>query len=574
MAKTFDIGLKSKLKTFAEKFYIDTKTIDEKDWFELFSNYVVVSTTIKEDVDDPNSISTGKSKGIDGISIIVNNRIIKDESDLEKIGEREKLIVRICFIQATTLSSFNSQKFQSFTDEVINFLIGSNYIEPFSDIMTKLFDEEGRFYEQISETPTIDLFFCSGKTNHQLESSELDAEKRKIRSRYDFKFKFNLNDIHFLQADELKAYYEKIDQFLEVQIKFNSEITLTEKPDIQVSFVSVLSFSELKKIIVTDDGKGFLREKLFVENVRSKIENSKVNDEILATLKDDLKRPYFLYMNNGITILCESVKRHELDINKFYIKYPRIINGCQTSHILYDYSLSNPSEADNVEVIAKIISTTNPDLKKDVIYATNNQNAIDRDLETLNEFHSKLEEYFIGRDTFGIYFERLRGQYSEISPQYKVLTKELIAKAYISIILKEPHIMKSNAFSKIEKYRKEGKIFRKSDDEPKLELYYYSGVLYFLMNKILSNNVIQLKSKTMDMHILLACDLKLEKDGKKTVAEKLDFLSDFENVKTLFSEVNLILESQTYLFEARGFYSGLKTKKLIEYFETQYATNI
>lgn len=76
------------------------------------------------------------------------------------------------------------------------------------------------------------------------------------------------------------------------------------------------------------------------------------------------------------------------------------------------------------------------------------------------------------------------------------------------------------------------------------------------------------------MHILLACDLKLEKDGKKTVAEKLDFLSDFENVKTLFSDVNSILESQTYLFDARGFYSGPKTKKLIEYFETQYATNI
>jgi hypothetical protein len=93
------------------------------------------------------------------------------------------------------------------------------------------------------------------------------------------------------------------------------------------------------------------------------------------------------------------------------------------------------------------------------------------------------------------------------------------------------------------------------------------------MNKILSNNVIQLKSKTMDMHILLACDLKLEKDGKESVAEKLDFLSDFENVKTLFSDVNSILESQTYLFEARGFYSGPKTKRLIEYFRTHYGAN-
>lgn len=571
MANAFDIGLKSKLKTFAEKFSIDTSNINEKDWFELFSNYVVVSTIINEDLDDPNSISTGKSKGIDGISIIVNNRIIKDESDLEKIGEKEKLIIRLCFIQATTLSSFSLQKFQSFTDEVINFLNGENNIEPFSDILKKIFDEEGRYYEQISETPSIDLFFCSGKTNHQIQNSELETEKKKILSRNDFDFQFNLNDIHILQTDDLKGYYEKIDKFLEVLVEFNSEITLAEKTDIPVSFVSVLSFSELKKVIVSDEGNGFLREKLFVENVRSKIENSTVNDEILATLNDDSKRPYFLYMNNGITILCERVKRHEVSRNKFYIKHPRIINGCQTSHILYDYYLSKPEEADKVEVMAKIISTTNPDLKKDIIYATNNQNSIDKDLETLNVFHSKLEEYFIGRDTLGIYFERLRGQYSEVTPQYKVLTKELIAKAYISILLKEPHLMKSNAISKIEKYREADKIFNQIEEQS-LESYYYAGALYFLMNNVLSNNIIQLKSKTMDMHILLACDLKLEKDGLSTVVQKLNFVSDFENVKKLFADVNLILESQDYLFEARGFYSSPKTKKLIEYFNTQYGT--
>lgn len=571
MANTFDIGLRSKLKTFSEKFAIDTNIINEKDWFELFSNYIVVSTAINEDFDDPNSISTGKSKGIDGISIIVNNRIIKDESDLEKIGEKESLIIRLCFVQATTLSSFSLQKFQSFTDEVINFLRNDSTIEPFSDILKKIFDEEGRFYEQISDTPTIDLFFCSGKTNHQLQNSELESEKRKIQSRDDFQFQFNLNDIHFLQADELKSYYEKIDGFLEVLVEFNSEITLTEKPDIPVSFVSVLKFSELKKIIISDEGTGFLREKLFVENVRSKIENSTVNDEILSTLNDDVKRPYFLYMNNGITILCERVKRHEVSRNKFYIKHPRIINGCQTSHILYDYYLSNSEEADKVEVMAKIISTTNPNLKKDIIYATNNQNAIDKDLETLNVFHSKLEEYFIGRDILGIYFERLRGQYSEITPQYKVLTKELIAKAYISIILKEPHIMKSNAISKIEKYRGAGKIFNQSN-ETDLETYYYSGSLYYLMNNILSNNIIQLKSKTMDMHILLACDLKLDKDGIISISDKLNFLSDFENVKRLFNDVNSIMEQQDYLFEARGFYSNPKTKRLIEYFNTEYVT--
>ncbi len=572
MASTFDIGLKSKLRTFAEKFSIDTNAINEQDWFELFSNYTVISNILNEDFDDPNSVSAGKSKGLDGIGIIVNNRIIKDESDLEKIGERERLTVRICLIQSTTGSSFSLQKFQSFTDETINFLKCNNIIEPFSDILKKLFDEEGRYVEQMVETPIVDLYFCSGKTNHTLSSVEHECEKKKIRSRNDFDFQFNLNDIYLLQTDELKSYYEKIDKFLEVLVEFNSEIPLAEKPNIPVSFVSVLKFSELKKIIVSDEGKGFLREKLFVENVRSRIENSSVNDDILSTLNDNNKRPYFIYLNNGITILCEQVRRHEVSPNKFYIKHPRIINGCQTSHILFDYYKTNPDEADKTEVIAKIISTTNPDLKKNIIYATNNQNAIDKDLETLNDFHSKLEEHFIGKDSFGIYFERLRGQYSEISPPYKVLTKEIIAKAYISVLLKEPHLMKSNALSRIEKYRDEGKIFTKIDN-CELDKYYYSGVLYFLTHKILANNTIQLKSKTMDMHILLACDLKLTQGGKNSVNEKISYLSNYENAKNLFIEVNNILEQQDYLFEKRGFYSNPKTKQLITYFANQNDTN-
>lgn len=565
MANNFDIGLKSKLKLFAEKFSIDTNKINEKDWFEQFVNYTIISNILNEDFDDPNSISTGKSKGIDGIGIIVNNRIIKDETDLEKIGEKEKLVVRLCFIQATTLSSFNLHKFQSFTDEVVNFLKGDNRIEPFSDVLIKLFDENERYSEQMIETPIIDLYFCSGKTQHTISDQEFDSEKNKIKTRTDFEFQFNLNDIHFLQAEQLKKYYDNIDKFLEVLIKFNSDIPLDEKPKIPVSFISVLKFSELKKIIATEDGDGFLREKLFVENVRSKIENSEVNKDILSTLNKDNKRQYFVYLNNGVTILCESVRRHEVKPNTFWIKHPRIINGCQTSNMLYDYYQTNPEQANEVEVIAKIISTVDPMLKKDIIYATNNQNAIDKDLETLNDFHTKLEEYFIGRDAFEIYFERLRGQYSEVSPPYKVLTKELIAKSFISVFLRQPHIMKSNAISRIERYRNEGKIFTNQDDS-ELEKYYYAGVLLFLMQKILANNVIQLKSKTMDMHLLLACDLELNKKGLNSITTKLKYLSTYDNVKTLFIEANKKLESQEYLFERRGFYSGPKTKQLIDFY--------
>ncbi|HMU44103.1 MAG TPA: hypothetical protein PKA80_12445, partial [Ignavibacteriaceae bacterium] len=120
MEQKFNYGLNSKLNVFAQKFGIDRNTVPVEDFFEAFSNYVIISNLLEEDFESVNKISTGKSKGIDGIGIIINNKLITAESDLAKIGENEKLHMNFCFIQSTTLGSFDNKKFQSFIDEVVN----------------------------------------------------------------------------------------------------------------------------------------------------------------------------------------------------------------------------------------------------------------------------------------------------------------------------------------------------------------------------------------------------------------------------------------------------------------------
>ncbi|WP_199768920.1 AIPR family protein [Helicobacter cetorum] len=74
---------------------------------------------------------------------------------------------------------------------------------------------------------------------------------------------------------------------------------------------------------------------------------------------------------------------------------------------------------DNVEMVIKVIATKDKTLKKDIIYSANNQNAIDKDLQSLNEYHEKIENFFMGQEGIGLFFERLRGQYSDIIPPYK-----------------------------------------------------------------------------------------------------------------------------------------------------------
>lgn len=68
----------------------------------------------------------------------------------------------------------------------------------------------------------------------------------------------------------------------------------------------------------------------------------------------------------------------------------------------------------------------------------------------------------------------------------------------------------------------------------------------------------------MDMHILMACDMLLEKKNYKETDDKIIYLQTLNNATIIFSETATLLNEKNYLFERRGFYSNPKTEKLIQ----------
>lgn len=564
MAQKFDIGLNAKINEFAKKFGITRTETNDDDVFEDFGNYVIASNFLEEELDNVKSISTNKAQGIDGIVIIVNNRLVSEEADLGKFGPTEAIQIKIGFIQSTTKNSFDEQKFSAFTDEVVKFLTGSIDIEPYSTIYKKLLDDSGNFIDRIEETPRVSLFFLSARTSHILSEEKINAERTKITSRNEIENKCNLDKISVLQKDEVKNEYEKISKFHSIQLKFENNIPLSSVDNVELSLLATVKFSELKKLILTSDKN--LKEKLFVENVRNYIGSTPVNVDIKKTLDSNSERSYFPFLNNGLAIICDKIERHPVKDKEFTLTFPRIINGCQTTNELFKkYKEStNENSIDNIEVVAKIISTNDNNLKKMIIYAANNQNSIDKDLQSLNEFHEKIETYFLGKEenNFHLYFERLRGQHANVVPPYSKVNIEALARVFISVFLKKPHEMKSNAISVIEKFQKEGKVFNSSNHDA--AQYYYCGVLWYWFNHLLVNGSFTMKSKTMDMHILMACDILLEKKNYKTIDEKTNYLGTSANATTLFIEAATLLNGKNYLFERRGLYSNPKTEKLIQ----------
>lgn len=569
MKQKFDIGLNAKINDFAEKFGIsriqDDINNNDTDVFEEFGNYLIASNMLEEDFNDIHKVSTNKAQGIDGIVILVNNRLISEITDCDKIGQYEKINLKIGFIQSTTQKSFDQQKFSSFTDSVVSFLIGTFRIEPFSTIIRRFLDEDGEYINRLEDTPEISLYFISARTEFEA-GRIIGEEKAKINKREELKNVCRLNKFYVLQKDEIKRKYDNISKFHTVEMEFDSNVQLESNENgIEMSLLTSIRFSELKKLILTSDNN--LKSNLFVENVRSYIGHTPVNIDIEKTLKDQKKRLFFPYLNNGLTILCDRINRHRVKDKLFELTFPRIINGCQTTTSLFKMfkDSDNPCEIDDVEVIAKVISTQNEDLKKSIIYATNNQNAIDKDLQSLNDFHTKIETYFLGNDSMPdkLCYERLRGQYSSITPPYKKINIETIARVYISVFFYEPEKMKSNALKKIDEYQKSKKIF---NEDSNLENYYYCAILYYWFNKFVVNRVINLKSKTMDMHLLMACNLFLNNECNQDVKEKIRYLSIENKAKKVFESTCKFLNSTEcdFLFERRGFYSTPKTKLLIE----------
>lgn len=562
MGQRFDIGLNAKINDFALKFGIERTNSNDTYVFEEFGNYIVASNLLEEEIDNLAHVSTNLAQGIDGIVIIINDRLITDIDALNKFGETESLKVRIGFIQSTTMNSFNEQKFQSFTDEVVKFLVKDVAVEPFSSIYKSIFDENDRFIDRLIETPSVFLYFLSGRTNHTIQEELIRIEKLKINQRAELENKCVLQCITVYQKEEIKFEFDKIAKYHNVQLKLDTNIQLPEIDDLNVSLLSLISFKELKKMILTSNGN--IRDRLFVENVRHFVGNTKVNLDIKTSLDDENTKRFFPFLNNGLVIICNKIERHAVKPNEFTLTFPRIINGCQTTNVLYNKykELDNKDELDSICVVAKIISTEDDILKKSIVYAANNQNSIDKDLQSLNDFHEDIELYFNGKEEANVklYFERLRGQHPQIIPAYRKINIENIAKIYIAVFLKSPHTMKSNSVKKIEEKQRENAIFYKNDN---LAKYYYCAMLNYWMSYFLANNNIQLRSKTMDMHVLMSCDAFLSLINSN-VEGKIDYLNESANALELFTSTVSFLNVQEYLFERRGLYSGPKTIQLLE----------
>lgn len=123
--------------------------------------------------------------------------------------------------------------------------------------------------------------------------------------------------------------------------------------------------------------------RLTSKNLRQFKGLTEINESIGKTLSSSPEK--FWYYNNGITVLCESVKKKPLggsttEIGTFECRGASVVNGAQTVGTIFNTAQKDESKLADARVLVRLISLDNcpPNFADELTRATNTQNRIER----------------------------------------------------------------------------------------------------------------------------------------------------------------------------------------------------
>lgn len=242
----------------------------------------------------------------------------------------------------------------------------------FSRFNQKVNDREDEILEALEDS-TVKIQILFAYTGKQLSTHNWDSINDLLEEQND------TEEVLFFTDFNIDKVYKGLETGVGVA-PINEDITISNWGHIEEPFKSYYG-----QISGTD--LGILWEKygrrLFTENIRNFLGASTVNEEITKTIKTEPSN--FIFFNNGITILCDSIKKKPLggadkSIGAFTCNGISVVNGAQTLGSIGSLHTSNPAELGTVKVMVKFISLENsPEgFGQRITVATNTQNKVEK----------------------------------------------------------------------------------------------------------------------------------------------------------------------------------------------------
>lgn len=437
--------INAKFNRFRESFGLNN--IAEGDAFERYVNSSLLTTHQPEafsadsELLDRICVGGTNDSGIDGIAIKINGLLLKDLKEMSDVILRaRRASIEFIFIQSKFKPNFDASELSTFIAGVRNFLSNSpslpinTKIKEWLKIKDYLLNDDVIVYWD--DSPSIRMYYVAmGKwREHQHHLALAETAKNDIKNLKTFESV----DIHFVDSEYFKNIIDNNENKFTAIVETIGTMELTPVAKVENSCIALCKADEFAKLLTTPEG--VIRKSLFDDNVRDFQGQNTVNNEILETIQNEPAK--FILLNNGITIVCDDFSTSN---RKLKIVNPQIVNGCQTSHVIFTAN-KNGYDLSQVPLSVKIISTSDDEIANSIVRGTNRQNIVyEEAFEGTKKFHKELESFFnhyVHDFDDKIYYERRSRQYAH-NPTIKQIQKiniRILTQYFVGMFLNKPHV--------------------------------------------------------------------------------------------------------------------------------------
>lgn len=550
--------IESQVRVFCEQFQIASR--EESVRFEHFVNYCTfmnVNPGAYSVARDPHlKVHTGQGGdcGIDGVLVLINDSpvfSVEEARGLINGCKYKKLDVEFVFTQAKTSAGFDSGDMLKTREGVLQFFSDDQMdcpgaLQAARDIKDLIYENSALF----GDNPKCTVYFVTtGRwTADKVLAKVVDeAEKALVGTNL-----FSEVGYRPVDAAGLQKLYKNLTNSITKTIKFDKRQTFPEISGTSQSYIGLIDGCEFVEMISHD---GRLNKAIFYENVRAFLGDNSVNKEIAATLESQEIKQRFPLLNNGVTIVARELNSVG---DKLTLKDFQIVNGCQTSYVLY----AHKDKLDGVMVPAKIIASDDQEVINMIIRSTNRQTEVTAEaFESIKEIQKGIQDYY---NTFTcddrLYYERRNREYDRNNagaiPRARVFTIPMQVKSHVAVFLSKPHDAEQKYYGQL--LRDNAAVLFGKDDLP--VVYYTSARLVYKVERAvnkLSDKTLRDKVKAFRYHLALIMRLLLQGDNEKLPQmnshkiEKLckKILAGLENTVELKAKLSVALGILTECIE-------------------------
>lgn len=409
--------------------------------FESFAAFCALSAERLDQGNFRDALTDDGEEGLDAVAVIVNGSLIADPSDIDEILKTAQVFnVKYVFVQAKSSEKWDGGDVLKFTRAVAGFFdetadIGSSSIvasarQAHRAVLAKA--------ARLEDNPQIRAYYVT--TGKWSDGMAAEKHLRELSVRLGGLDLFSSVRCEGVDRSKLQQLYRSATSAATATVEFASKVTLPKIEGVQQAYLGVLPARELMKLL-SDNESDEIRRSVFEDNVRDfQGVDAPVNSKIRDTLHS-ADRQRFAVLNNGITVVVRDLR---VTANAFKLTDYQIVNGAQTSNVLFSNRDVLDKVGDDVLVPTRIIETDDEDLITSIVTATNSQTQVRvEELNARAAAERHVEKFFaVTQPPRNLLYERRSKQYDNRGDVVKarVIDRYTLVRATAAVFGGEPHL--------------------------------------------------------------------------------------------------------------------------------------